>query len=121
MPHNSAVESIRNIGFIAHIDAGKTTVTERVLFLAGRIYKVGGVDEGTTVILSTHDLSCVSIACHRAACLNRYLVAYGTPEEVLTEPILNETFGTHLLMVHLDGQAYAYRHHVHSREVERSN
>ena len=78
-------------------------------------------DEGTTVILSTHDLSCVSIACHRAACLNRYLVAYGTPEEVLTEPILNETFGTHLLMVHLDGQAYAYRHHVHSREVERSN
>ncbi len=78
-------------------------------------------DEGATVILSTHDLSCVSIACHHAACLNRYLVAYGTPEEVLTEPVLNETFGTHLLMVHLDGQAYAYRHHTHSREVERSN
>ena len=42
------IATIRNIGFIAHIDAGKTTVTERVLYFAGRIYKIGGVDEGTT-------------------------------------------------------------------------
>ena len=73
--------------------------------------------EGTTVVLSTHDLSCVSSACHHAACLNRHLVAYGPPEEVLTERVLSQTFGTHLLMVHLDGQAYAYQHHVHDREV----
>ncbi|MBM3957992.1 MAG: GTP-binding protein, partial [Gemmatimonadetes bacterium] len=43
------LRKVRNIGFIAHIDAGKTTVTERVLFFTGRTYKIGDVDEGTTV------------------------------------------------------------------------
>ena len=72
---------------------------------------------GTSVVLSTHDLSCVAVACHRAACLNRHLVAHGTPEEVLTERVLSETFGTHLLMVHMDGQAYAYQHHRDNQPV----
>ena len=48
--NNGLLENTRNIGFIAHIDAGKTTVTERVLYFAGRIYKIGGVDEGTTAM-----------------------------------------------------------------------
>lgn len=44
------IERIRNIGFIAHIDAGKTTTTERVLYYTGKIHKLGNVDEGTTTM-----------------------------------------------------------------------
>lgn len=44
------LERVRNIGIIAHIDAGKTTVTEMVLYHTGRTYKVGQVDEGTAVM-----------------------------------------------------------------------
>jgi len=44
------IERIRNIGFIAHIDAGKTTTTERVLYYTGKIHRLGNVDEGTTTM-----------------------------------------------------------------------
>jgi len=69
--------------------------------------------EGTTVVFSTHDLSCVSSRCAKAVCLNQRLIAFGAPADILNEKVLSETFGTHLLMVHMDGQAYAYQHHQH--------
>ena len=43
------LDRVRNIGIIAHIDAGKTTTTERILFYTGKTYKLGDIDEGTTV------------------------------------------------------------------------
>lgn len=43
-----ALDKVRNIGIIAHIDAGKTTTTERILYYTGRTYKIGDIDEGTT-------------------------------------------------------------------------
>ena len=46
---SASIQQLRNIGVIAHIDAGKTTVTERMLFFSGFSHRVGEVDKGTTV------------------------------------------------------------------------
>ena len=50
MPRQVALDKTRNIGIMAHIDAGKTTTTERVLFYTGITYKIGEVHEGTAVM-----------------------------------------------------------------------
>ncbi len=48
MPRESELDKVRNIGIIAHIDAGKTTTTERILYYTGRIHKIGEVHDGAT-------------------------------------------------------------------------
>ncbi|MBM3736977.1 MAG: elongation factor G [Acidobacteria bacterium] len=50
MPRTVALDRMRNIGIMAHIDAGKTTTTERILYYTGRTYKIGEVHEGTAVM-----------------------------------------------------------------------
>src|SRR3989339_974908 len=50
MVREHAMDKYRNIGFAAHIDAGKTTTTERVLFYSGRLHKIGSVDDGTATM-----------------------------------------------------------------------
>lgn len=49
MAREYPLERYRNIGIIAHIDAGKTTTTERIMFYTGKTHRIGSVDEGTTV------------------------------------------------------------------------
>ncbi|MDE2787535.1 MAG: metal ABC transporter ATP-binding protein [Chloroflexota bacterium] len=69
-------------------------------------------EQDVTVIMSTHDLTCVSARASDVALVNVRLIAYGPPEEVLLESVLAEAFG-HQLVVHSAGGAYALHHHDH--------
>jgi elongation factor G len=50
MPREYSLENTRNIGIMAHIDAGKTTTTERILFYTGKTHKIGETHEGSATM-----------------------------------------------------------------------
>ena len=64
----------------------------------------GLASEGQSVLVATHDLSCVASSCDEAVCLNRRIVAAGPTSEVLTERVLSETFQRHLLTIPTVGE-----------------
>ena len=59
-------------------------------------------DEGCSILIATHDISCVASACHGACCLNRRVQGYGPPADVLTEDVLSRTFERALVPVGAD-------------------
>ena len=67
---------------------------------------------GTTVVMCTHNLTCVSTRASDVAVINTQLIAYGTPDEVLRESVLADAFG-HQLVVHSSGGTLALHHHDH--------
>jgi len=62
---------------------------------------------GRTLLVATHDLSCVASAFDHAVFLNRRVIAFGRLPQVFTEEVLNETFERHLLLVNVEGKVYA--------------
>jgi len=68
---------------------------------------------GITIVSTTHDLNCVASSFNRVVCLNNRLVASGSPEEVLNPKILNETFGSHLLMTTVGDRLVSMHEHGH--------
>jgi len=69
-------------------------------------------DEGKTLLVATHDLSCVAGCFNLALLMNRRLVAFGPPSEVFTRHNLNATYEAHLIFLPFEGAIYA-RHHGH--------
>ncbi len=57
------------------------------------------VHEGRSVLVATHDLSCVANSCDEAVCINKRVIASGPPSQVLTEDVLTQTFQRHLLSI----------------------
>ncbi len=68
---------------------------------------------GKTLVVATHDLTSVYEFYSAALCLNRRVTAYGPPQEALSEDVLIDTFGRHLMVFYRDGHGYTAEPHVH--------
>ena len=68
---------------------------------------------GKTLVVATHDLTSVYEFYSTALCLNRRVMAYGPPREALSEDVLIETFGRHLMVFYRDDHGYTAEPHVH--------
>ena len=71
--------------------------------------------EGKTVVVTTHDLSCVAERFDLALLLNRRVVALGAPDEVFTQELLNETYQSHLMLLNVGGHTVAVETTRHGR------
>ena len=67
--------------------------------------------EGKTLIIATHDVPCVMRYYDLALCLNRRVIAFGPPRDVMSEDVLERTFGRHLVLLQVMGRAYAAEPH----------
>ncbi len=70
-------------------------------------------DEGKTLLVATHDLSCVAGCFNRVLLLNKRIVAYDDPTKVFTEELLNEAFKSHLILLPVERRAFYGEHHGH--------
>ncbi len=78
-------------------------------------------DTGKTVVVATHDLNCVIDRFDQVLCLNRRLIAYGPPAEVFREEVLQETYGSHFMMVRVgDRRIVVTDEHQHSPSPDHS-
>lgn len=66
--------------------------------------------KGKTLLVATHDLTCVAECFDAALLLNRRIVAQGRPEEVFTQELLNEAYGSHMMLLPIEGRVYGVHH-----------
>lgn len=71
--------------------------------------------EGQTAMVASHDLSCVAQRFDQVLLLNSGVIGYGPPEQVLTEPLLNQTFQSHLLLLTVGGRLFVVEDALHGR------
>lgn len=99
--------------------SGVDTATQHAVFAILE----GMRDGGKTVVVATHDLNCVVERFDQVLCLNRRLIAYGPPAQVFREAVLEETYGSHLMIVRVGDRqvVVADEHHQRAHPLRRPN